>query len=99
MGGLPFDAVAAKRIVYVVDASGSMLLHLSTVLGELERSLRTLHPKQEFGIIFFQKDYAIAVPPRKSLVFANAKNISEECRQLYCPHGFTAHRYHVRGSR
>ena len=71
------DAVAAKRIVYVVDASGSMLLHLSTVLEELERSLRTLHPKQEFGIIFFQKDYAIAVPPRKSLVFANAKNISE----------------------
>nr|MBC8421567.1 hypothetical protein [bacterium] len=47
------DAVAAKRIVYVVDASGSMLLHLSTVLEELERSLRTLHPKQEFGILFF----------------------------------------------
>ena len=70
------DAVAANRIIYVVDASGSMLLHLSTVLEELERSLRTLHPKQEFGIIFFQQEKAIVVPPRKSLVFANAKNIS-----------------------
>lgn len=70
------DAVAANRIIYVVDASGSMLLHLSAVLEELERSLRTLHPKQEFGIIFFQQEKAIVVPPLKSLVFANAKNIS-----------------------
>jgi hypothetical protein len=70
------DAVSAKRIVYVVDASGSMLLHLSTVLEELERSLRTLHPKQEFGIIFFQQEKSIVVPPRKSLVAANAKNIT-----------------------
>ena len=49
------DAVAAKRIVYVVDASGSMLLHLSTVLHELQRSLTRLHPKQEFSIVFFQQ--------------------------------------------
>lgn len=71
------DAVAAKRIVYVVDASGSMLLHLSIVLEELERSLRTLHPKQEFGIVFFQQSDAIAVPPKNSLVSANARNISK----------------------
>ena len=71
------DAVAAKRIVYVVDASGSMILHLSTVLEELERSLRTLHPKQEFGIVFFQQDNAILVPPRRSLVSANASNITK----------------------
>jgi len=70
------EAVSAKRIVYVVDASGSMLLHLPIVLDELERSLRTLHPKQEFGIIFFQQNDAITVPPRRSLVAANAKNIS-----------------------
>jgi hypothetical protein len=71
------DAPAAKRIVYVVDASGSMLLHLSTVSEELERSLRALHPKQEFGIIFFQQDKAIAVPPKRSLRFASAIHISE----------------------
>ncbi len=71
------DAVAAKRIVYVVDASGSMLPHLSIVLEELERSLRTLHPKQSFGIIFFQKEDAIVVPPKQSVVPASASNISK----------------------
>ena len=71
------DAVSARRILYVVDASGSMLLHLSSVLVELERSLRTLHPKQEFGILFFQQDKAIAVPPKNALVPATAQNITK----------------------
>ena len=70
------DAVAAKRIVYVVDASGSMLLHLSTVLHELQRSLATLHPKQEFSIVFFQQNKSITVPPRNSLRPATPHNIS-----------------------
>ena len=70
------DAVAAKRIVYVVDASGSMLLHLSTVLHELHRSLTTLHPKQEFSIVFFQQNKSITVPPRNSLRPATPHNIS-----------------------
>jgi len=76
------DAVAAKRIVYVVDASGSMLLHLLTVIDELERSLRTLHPKQEFGILFFQKNKAIVVPPIGELVSANAVNINKAMRWI-----------------
>ena len=76
------DAVAAKRIVYVVDASGSMLLHLTTVLDELERSLQTLHPKQEFGIVFFQQKKAIAVPPKGALVSANATNITNAMRWI-----------------
>ena len=77
------DAVAAKQIVYVVDASGSMLLHLSTVLQELERSLRTLHPKQEFGIIFFQNKKSIPVPPKGKLVFANTSNIDKAMRWIH----------------
>ena len=76
------DAEAAKRIVYVVDASGSMLLHLSIVLEELERSLQTLHPKQEFGIIFFQQSDAIIVPPRTLLVSASAQNIDSAMRWI-----------------
>jgi hypothetical protein len=70
------DAVAAKRIVYVVDASGSMLTLLTSAIEEIERSLRKLHPKQEFGIIFYQHDIVISVPPRSSLSQANATNIS-----------------------
>ncbi len=77
------DAVAAKRIVYVVDASGSMLLHLSTVLKELERSLRTLHPKQEFGIVFFQKETSIPVPPKGQLVSADAAHINKAMRWIH----------------
>jgi hypothetical protein len=76
------DAVAAKRIVYVVDASGSMLLYLSSVLQELERSLATLHPKQEFNIIFFQQNKAITVPPIKSLRPATADNIKSAMRWI-----------------
>jgi hypothetical protein len=52
-----------------------MLLHLATVVEELERSLRTLHPKQSFGIIFFQQNDALVVPPAKRLVSANAQNV------------------------
>jgi hypothetical protein len=70
------DAVSAKRIVYVVDASGSMLLHLSTVLHELQRSLAMLHPQQEFSIVFFQQNKSITVPPRNSLRPATPHNIS-----------------------
>ena len=69
------DAVAAESIVYVVDASGSMLLHLSSVVSELERSMLELHPKQSFSILFFQQDDAIQVPPRGKLQSANGSNI------------------------
>ena len=71
------DAVAAKRIVYVVDASGSMMLLLHEVYDELERSLKTLHPKQSFGIIFSRKGEAVIVPPKRTLTFANAANITK----------------------
>mgnify|MGYP001163813651 CR=1 FL=1 len=76
------DAIAAGRIVYVVDASGSMLLHLSAVLEELKRSLLTLHPKQQFGVLFFQQDKSIIVPPRNRLVSANQDNIAASLRWI-----------------
>jgi hypothetical protein len=71
------DAIAAKRIVYVVDASGTMLLYINLVFDELEQSLRLLHPKQEFGIVFFRNNKAIAVPPKGKLAFAKPSNIDK----------------------
>ena len=71
------DAASAKSLVYVVDASGSMLLHLSEVLNELERSLQALHPKQTFAIVFFQKDKAIHVPPKGKLQPAHGNDIQK----------------------
>ena len=71
------DAESAKSLVYVVDASGSMLLHLSAVLDELERSLQALHPEQSFAILFFQKDTAIHVPPKGKLQPAHGNHIQD----------------------
>ncbi|MCZ6446343.1 MAG: hypothetical protein O7F17_03750 [Planctomycetota bacterium] len=60
----------ARRIVYVIDASGSMIRSLQIVLEELARSLDPLTPPQEMGIIFFQRNQAVMVPPRDHLVAA-----------------------------
>ncbi len=61
-------ATNARTIVYVVDASGSMIGSFRTVLDELSRSLAGLVPAQSFAIIFFQRNLAIAVPPANRLV-------------------------------
>lgn len=61
-------ATNARTIVYVVDASGSMIGSFRTVLDELSRSIAGLVPAQSFAIIFFQRNQAIAVPPANRLV-------------------------------
>jgi hypothetical protein len=61
-------ATNARTIVYVVDASGSMIGSFRTVLDELSRSLAGLVPAQSFAIIFFQRNLAIPVPPANRLV-------------------------------
>ena len=55
----------ARRIVYVIDASGSMIRSLQIVLRELGRSLGTLSPRQTYAIIFFQRNQALVVPPNR----------------------------------
>ena len=57
----------ANRIVYVIDASGSLTPYLQIVLEEMFRSLRQLDSRQQFAIIFFQKEDAVPVPPRGRL--------------------------------
>ena len=60
----------ARRIVYVIDASGSMMATLQVVIEELQRSLDGLIPPQQFGIIFFQRNEAVIVPPLSRLIRA-----------------------------
>lgn len=60
----------ARSIVYVIDASGSMISHMQIVLDELARSLEALNPKQSFSVIFFQQNKALAVPPANKLLAA-----------------------------
>ena len=60
----------ARRIVYVIDASGSMIRSLPIVVQELARSLEGLTPQQHFSVIFFQRDKALVTPPTSRLSMA-----------------------------
>ncbi len=63
----------ARRIVYVIDASGSMIRSMQIVIRELARSLDALSPRQEFAVIFFQRNQAVMVPPARRLTAATAQ--------------------------
>lgn len=58
----------ARKIVYVIDASGSMVSSNFIVIDELERSLQGLSPKQSFSVIFFQNNDGVELPPGGKLV-------------------------------
>jgi len=65
----------ARRLAYLVDASGSMIETLPFVILELKRSIGELSEKQSFTVIFFQGDDAIEVPvPNKGLKRATSQN-------------------------
>ncbi len=53
----------ARRIAYIVDASGSLIDTLDFVLQELRRSISQLSDQQQFTVIFFQADQVIEAPP------------------------------------
>jgi hypothetical protein len=53
----------ARRIVYVVDASGSLVDSLQYVLPELQHSIHELSEQQHFTILFFQGGHVLETPP------------------------------------
>ena len=68
-------APEARRIVFVVDASGSMIGAFPSVLDQLEETLSKLDPRQAFGIILFQRSEWIEAPPTGRLQPAEARTI------------------------
>jgi hypothetical protein len=57
LGGVTFAGVRArqaKKIVYVVDASGAMISSFTWVVQELRRSIDSLDPEQEFQVVLFR---------------------------------------------
>jgi len=70
-------ATNARRIVYVVDASGSLVGSFPQVLEELRRSVMKLDPRQTFGIIFIQRGEALTVPPGGALQPATPERLAE----------------------
>jgi len=69
----------AKKIAYLVDASGSLIDTLPFVIMELKRSIGELSQRQSFTVIFFQGEEAIEVPPRswKKATSANKQRLNQ----------------------
>lgn len=63
--GLGASAKEAKRIIYVVDRSGSMLDTFRFVQDELRRSIEALRRSQKFHVIFFNTGPPLESPPRR----------------------------------
>ena len=53
----------AKRVAFVIDASGSLIDTLPFVITELKKSINNLRDFQKFTVIFFQGDRVIEIPP------------------------------------
>ena len=71
----------AKKIVYVIDASGSLIDSLDFVINELKRSINQLTEQQHFAVFFFQGDRVIEVPSRGMKV-AKADNKEKVIRWI-----------------
>ena len=75
-------ATNARRIVYVVDASGSLVGTFPQVIEELRRSMMKLDPRQNFGIIFIQRGEAVTVPPGGALQPATPERLAEAMKWI-----------------
>lgn len=68
---------AARKIVYVVDASGDMIDVFDDVRGQLKKSIEKLQPSQAFNILFFRDDgiqklegaLTMAIPANKAKAY------------------------------
>jgi hypothetical protein len=73
--GLGGEARAARKIVYVVDRSGSMMGVFGDLRKELKRSIDRLRKSQKYHVIFYSTDPPIEAPPGR---LVNAIRASKE---------------------
>lgn len=76
----------ARRIVYLIDASGSLVDSFPHVLNELNRTLSSLPEDQVFTAIFFGSDGIIELPPA-GLKWADRQTIRQAHRWIDPAHG------------
>ena len=65
--GISFGGVsapAATRLVFVVDASGSMIGAFPSVVEQVERTLRQLQSRQSFSLLLFREGEMLELPGR-----------------------------------
>jgi hypothetical protein len=88
--GLGGKARGAKRIIYVVDRSGSMTETFDAVRKELNHSVDRLRRSQRFHVVFFNEGAPLENPPKK-LVSASGdqKTSLAEFLQRVMPEGNT----------
>ena len=88
--GLGGSVRGARRIVYVVDRSGSMLDTFDHVRQELIRSVDALRRSQKFHVIFFNAGAPLENPPRRlvSAIRAQKKALGEFIATVF-PEGST----------
>ena len=72
---------AARDVVFVLDASGSMIAWLPFVIDEVERTLTSMHPDQRFAVRYFAGDVVHSTPPRH-LTDATAASASAAIQAL-----------------
>ena len=69
----------AERVVYLIDASGSLIDSMPLVMMELKRSIMALTPEHKFTVIFFQgsepKEVGVGIKGLKHATDENKKQI------------------------
>ncbi|GJM23726.1 MAG: hypothetical protein DHS20C16_01410 [Phycisphaerae bacterium] len=63
--GLGGEARSARRIIYVVDRSGSMIGVFEDLRKELKRSIDGLRKSQKYHVVFYSTDPPMEAPPSR----------------------------------
>jgi hypothetical protein len=84
----PFMGISgnARKVVYICDASGSMIDKIETLKQELRKSVDVLKPIQGFNVIFFKEGAFKALSTSDQLLMANAdakRQAFEFIRSMY----------------
>lgn len=61
--GRVYGTPGATRVVYLIDASGSLIDTLPFVQAELQKALRSLRPGQSYAVMFLVGDRVVEAPP------------------------------------
>jgi len=92
----------AKKVVFLIDASGSLIGDFRHVIIELKKTILKLSDKQVFAVVFYQNDDVIEIPPA-GLKKATAEHkrraiawIDQNANTLISPRGLTNPRKAIR---
>ena len=73
----------ARRVVYCIDASGSMIRGLPMVLEHLSHSISRLQSSQRFSVVFFQDNDALPMPHFSAMPPATDAHKRETMRWMH----------------